>query len=647
MRFRLTFLAILICFLFKTAAPQSAVENPSAPRFERLGPFGGDVRSLLIDSSDPSAVYLGTSNGEIYKSADSGKSWRMLTPGIEQSSYVVDTLVQHPRDSMHIYAGAWDSYSEGGGLFESSDAGTTWTRIKLPHEFTDVRGIALCRSTPSYMLVATTVGVFLSKDGGGEWSSIGEGLLTKAHSVAIDPVDPNILYVGTWRLGYVSRDMGKSWTLVENKGMPLDSDIFSMTISPDNHSVVFASACSGVYRSDDGVRTWTRLRVRQDSSVFTIRAHIVYLDPTNSKKVYAGTTEGLYVSENEGRSWTLLTSKDVTVNTVQVDPSNNRLILLGTEYHGVLRSDDGGKTWPASNDGFVHKQIPWIQFDQDEKGRFIAGLHSGGGGWYSRKADGGDWTLEQIEPGLRTLSFLILPNGAGRLIGTPQGIYHRKNVSSPWKKLTGAIAMRTVYSLAIDQDRKAVYAGTDQGIYRAPIDTLAFRMPPNNRLSPIVWRIITPAKTPEIVFAATHLGILRSTDRGTTWKITSAHGLPERVMINSIVVSPTDKDHFFLGTSIGLFESDNGGVYWKQSGSRDMKTGIADILFLDGDEKRILAANQTTGGLFLSEDGGAEWEKIFDSGFASPVYCLAQDPDNPSLIYIGTRYEGVYRLTIE
>jgi photosystem II stability/assembly factor-like uncharacterized protein len=118
-------------------------------------------------------------------------------------------------------------------------------------------------------------------------------------------------------------------------------------------------------------------------------------------------------------------------------------------------------------------------------------------------------------------------------------------------------------------------------------------------------------------------------------------------MINSLVISPIDKDHFFAGTSAGIFESKSGGVYWEQTGGRDMKTGIADILFLDGDGKRLLAADQTTGGVFLSEDGGAKWEKIFDSEFAAPVNCLAQDPDNPSLIYIGTRNKGVYRLTIE
>ena len=636
------FLILLSAFLIHGIALRAA-EDVFAHRFEKLGPYGGDVRSLLIDVNDPRTVYLGTSNGEIYKSSDAGKSWRTLMPGIEQPSYVIDNLIQHPSNPGHIYAGAWDLYSEGGGLFESRDFGVTWARIKLPHESTAVRDIAFCRTRPDNMLVGTIEGVFLSTDGGNHWIEVGHSLLTKAESVAIDPIDPQILYVGTWRLGYVSRNQGKTWTRIE-RGMPLDSDVFSMAINPDNPSVVYGSACSGVYRSDDGVRSWTRLRVKPDQ--FTIRAQVVYLDPKDSNKVYTGTTEGLYVSHNSGRSWTLLTSRSITVNAIQVDPSDSRRILLGTEYQGILLSTDGGKTWTSSNDGFIHKQISWIQFDPTEKGTLLAGVQSGGGGWYNRRNPDEQWTLEQIEPGMRALSFLILPDDAGRLVGTPQGIYHQKSKAAPWKKLPGAITLRTVYSMAIDSNNKIIYAGTDQGIYRATVDTLDFKMPRGNRLVPKAWQIIAPKETPETVFAGTNMGLLRSQDRGVTWKVTSAYGLPERVMIHSIVVAPGENDHFFAGTSAGLFKSTSGGVYWEKAGSNSMRVGISAVLFLSGDSRRMLASDRDTGGLFYSKDGGVNWMKIFSHEFASPVYCLTEDPNDPSRIYIGTRNEGIYLLTL-
>ena len=104
-----------------------AAENP-LPSYERLGPFGGDVRSLLVDAQNASVIYLGASSGQIFKSIDFGKSWALIYPGLGRRDLVVDTLVQHPAVPEHLYAGAWDLRSEGGGLFESRDGGTPGTR---------------------------------------------------------------------------------------------------------------------------------------------------------------------------------------------------------------------------------------------------------------------------------------------------------------------------------------------------------------------------------------------------------------------------------------------------------------------------------------------------------------------------------------
>jgi len=636
------FLLAFICLILR-GIPLYADNRAPSFHFERIGPFGGDVRSLLIDASAPENIYLGASNGKIYKSGNAGKSWNVLSPGIEQPSYVIDKLVQHPSDPAHIYACAWDLDSEQGGLFESKDSGATWTRVKLPNAFSAVRGIALCRSKPTHILVATSEGAFISSDGGLHWAQTGDELLRQAKSVAIDPVDPRILYVGTWRLSYVSRDAGKSWTRIE-KGMPLDSDIFSITINPKDPSIVFSSACSGVYRSDNRAESWTRLKVKSGTDPFTIRSQVVYIDPSDVSRIYVGTTEGLLFSRDDGHSWTMLTSKDITVNTIQVNPRNPRKILLGTEYHGILSSNDGGATWEQSNEGFIHKQISWMTPDREEKGSMLAGLHSGGGGWYRYRDN--RWEPQQIEPGMRVLSFLILPGTAGRLAGTQQGIFLQKSKGAPWMQLKGAIAMRAIYSLEIDPGHPVVYAGTDQGIYRAPLDTLDFRIPPANRLNPKVWRVIAPSVTQGNIYAGTSLGLMRSQDRGTTWKIISAKGLPDRVTIYSIAVSPANQERFFAGTSAGLFESVNGGIAWHRSDTGNIGADISSVLFLDADGQRILAADRSFGGVFYSGDGGVHWDKIFSPDFASPVYSLMPDPTNHSRIYIGTRNEGIYRLTI-
>ena len=67
-------------------------------------------------------------------------------------------------------------------------------------------------------------------------------------SIAIDPKDPNVVYAGTWHLAWKTPDGGANWEHI-NKGMIDDSDVFSVIVDHSNPQNVFASACSGIYKS--------------------------------------------------------------------------------------------------------------------------------------------------------------------------------------------------------------------------------------------------------------------------------------------------------------------------------------------------------------------------------------------------------------
>ncbi len=613
--------------------------------FERIGPFGGNVRSLLMDSKIPHVVYLGTSHGKIYKSLDGGKSWNILHPGIGQNAYVVDTLVQHPSDSNHLYAGAWDLHSDGGGLFESKDAGSTWVQIPLPQISPAVRDLALCSNDATRMIVGTLAGAYVSADSGQTWEQVGGDLLQKAESVAIDPKDPRFLYVGTWRLGYRSSDFGKTWTRV-SKGMPLDSDIFSISLDNQNPEIIYASACSGVYRSTNRASSWTRLRLL--SGRLSIRAHVTYIDPSDSRRIYSGTTEGLFVSQNEGKTWERITSAGITVNAVQIDLRDNQCILLGTESQGVLRSEDGGRTWNESNLGFVSRQISQIIPDSSTSGKFFAGQLSGDGGFFLYDDSSNKWSkpASGITPGTQVLSLLSLPEKQGQLVGTSQGVFVRPYGKDSWDKLSGSIGKRIVYDLVFDQANSVLYAGTDEGIYRTSIAAMNFRPPPNYRFSPKVWSITLSPTTPGLIYAGTTLGILRSWDQGTTWNVISTYGLPPRVPIKCIAIMPSNAEHLLAGTSAGLYISKNGGIHWQRAADGRLAVDTSSIIFLDPSGSKILAADNTGGGVFLSEDEGLNWEKISLAGHGEPIHYLFQDLERQSRIYISTRSDGVYRLSL-
>jgi len=103
----------------------------------------------------------------------------------------------------------------------------------------------------------------------------------------------------------------------------------------------------------------------------------------------------------------------------------------------------------------------------------------------------------------------------------------------------------------------------------------------------------------------------------------------------------------FAGTSSGLYESQDGGNVWGRVLDGRLNVNISSVIFLDSTGTRILAADNTFGGVLLSEDAGDRWEKIEDPEFSSPARTLMQDSSHPSIIYVGTGTEGVYRLSVK
>jgi photosystem II stability/assembly factor-like uncharacterized protein len=617
--------------------------------FERLGPPGGSARSLLISTKNSKIVYSGTSDGQLFKSQDTGLSWNLLHPGIQRRQLVIDTMVEDPADPDHLFVGGWDLRSSGGGLFETRDTGQSWIQVKLPKENVAVRGMAISKKDPSHMIAGTGSGIYVSADGGKSWQTKGAGheAFLQTESVAIDPEDPRFLFAGTWHLGFRSGDFGKTW-IQNDKGMIFDSDVFSIVIDPRNPQNIFASACTGLYRSVDHGVSWTRLKVLPKS--YLVRALVVHIDPTDSARIYGGTTEGLFASRDSGRTWNRITPADWVVQTIQVSPVDGRVILIGTEVHGILRSEDGGRNWKESNTGFMNRAITRIVPDSSVPGRFLVGEFSEGriGGLYVFDSLRNGWVRPGAKetPGEGLLSLLALPGNRGRLAGTAHGVFLQRPGATEWKGLAGAIQKLTIYELAYDREKSWIFAGTNDGVYRARPDDLNFQKPPNFRVIPRVHALLVSHSVPGRIFAGTHMGILRSDDSGDTWNF-SANGIPDSTITQCLVFSPSSENRIFAGTTAGLYESKNGGRSWAPIPDGRLGVDVPSVIFLDAEGARLLVADNTLGGVLFSGDGGAHWEKIAQPEYGAPIRSLVQDPSHPSVVYLGTGTEGVYRLTLK
>ena len=221
----------------------------------------------------------------------------------------------------------------------------TWIPINNGLTNLNVKSIAIDPTNPDTIYIGTGNGVFKSINGGSNWSPTGLTGLSVT-DVVIDPIAPNIIYAGTPSAGvYKSTDSGNTWHTI-NSGFPT-LDVRRLAIDPQNNSILYAGPDGyGIYKSTDGGSHWISSGPGRD-----VREFIV--DPANPSIVYAATVQGILKTTNSGDSW-------FPVNTgvpspfifgLTIDPVNTTTLYAGPHQSGVIKTTNGGLNWFSSNSG--------------------------------------------------------------------------------------------------------------------------------------------------------------------------------------------------------------------------------------------------------------------------------------------------------
>ncbi len=415
-------------------SPANAVER--ARVWQMTGPFGGDVKALVIDPRNADRVLIGTNDGQLFRSTDGGQIWRRLRPGIKAPGFAI-TFIQFDRaQAGTIFVGlkqVQDAKDDatGGGLYVTENNGDSWRELAALRNHS-VLGLAQAATDPDVLVTVARDGVYHSADHGATWRRItpeNDKELTGFHSAAIDPRDPNTIFAGTWHLPWKTTDGGQTWKLTGMKetGMIDDSDIFSIRIDEASPDAMWMSACSGIYRSTDGSANWTKVKGIPYSAR---RTHTIYPHPTLPEVVFAGTIEGLWRSVKGGapETWRQVTSR-LVINAVAVHPDRPERVFAATENYGVLISNDGGENYELSNAGFISRYVNAIVADRTERGRIYAGvLYDSANGGFFISEDGG----------------------------------------LTWKQSVEGMGVRDVYSIyQSEAEPETIYAGTNSGLFRS------------------------------------------------------------------------------------------------------------------------------------------------------------------------------------
>ena len=624
------FLAVLAFF--------SIAESASAQTWVPVGPPGGDVRSMAADPRDSRRLYLGTANGLLYRSDDAGARWRRMTPGFPKRGVSLDDIVVDPRGT--VLVGYWEVGGSSGGIAQSLDGGKTFT-ILPGIEGQSVRGLAIAPSNPDMIVAGTIAGVFRSLDRGRTWdrlTPIGHPDLRNVGSVAVDPADPAIIYAGTWHLPWKTTDGGRTWTNIKT-GMIDDSDVMTLTIDRWNTKNVFATACSGIYRSSDAAARWSKVRGIPSSSR---RTRAFSQSPDNQKLLFAGTVEGLWMSEDAGVTWRLGTQKELVINSIVSLPGG--IVLLGTDGAGVVRSIDGGRSWVASNAGFSERFISRMVFDRVGR-RVLAGIWADrrhGGVFAAASARGPWYRFGTGLEGREVLSLGLIGNEV--IAGTDDGLFLSAGPIGAWQRLTTIVDGADVHPRVTDViavSPRKVLAATSKGLLKTSDGGRTWQRTPLGISEQISTLAVSPSDT-NLVVATTALGFFRSNDGGDTWTQVSG-GLGD-VLVHTVAFLPSRKDFLYAATPQGLFQSPDLGVTWERATG-----GIpwADItgLAVHPDGRTIYASDFSRGGVFRSVDAGASWNRIPGAGLASErIWTLAVDPSAPERVLAASPTGGLHLL---
>jgi photosystem II stability/assembly factor-like uncharacterized protein len=138
-----------------------------------------------------------------------------------------------------------------------------------------------------------------------------------------------------------------------------------------------------------------------------------------------------------------------------------------------------------------------------------------------------------------------------------------------------------------------------------------------------------------VTWSACGNGVLRSTDRGITWRITTGWNITE---VLKVKVDPNDPAVVYAATAYGVFRTDDSGETWRERNSGFLKPFVSDVIVDYSNSRRLLAASED--GIYESRDSGTRWKRIGlrDRG----VRTILQHPNDKKVFFAGTEDDGVF-----
>lgn len=586
-----------------------------------IGPFrGGRSTAVAGIPGDPLTYYFGGTGGGVWKTTDAGTTWKNVSDGFLETGSV-GALAVAPSDANVVYVGMGESEvrgvtsSHGDGVYRSTDAGKTWTHLGL-EATRQISEIRVHPSDPDTVWIAAQ---------GSPWG----------------PTEERGIYKST--------DGGVNWERVhfvdENSGAA------DLALDPTNPRILYAAFWdhqrkpwqvrsggpgSGIWKSVDGGASWEKLEEGLPAEMGKVGVAVSGADPERLWAIVEAEEGGLFRSDDAGKTWTLinpsrtLRARAWYYTKVFADPGDADTVYVLNAP--MLRSIDGGKSFTSIKVPHGDTHDLWIA---PENSKRMINANDGGANisWNGGKS----WSTQDNQPTAQFYRVATDNQYPYRVYGGQQDNSSVSIASrapgfgigrEAWFDVAGC---ESAY-LAFDPDApRYVYGGCYQGLVdELDVETragrqvmaypsLAFGADPKDLKYRFNWNapLLTSPHDRGVIYHAANV-LLRSDDRGHSWREIS----PDLTRDEEDKQGPT------------------GVPFTNETAGGEVYNTIFYVVESEHEAGTIWVGSDD-GLVHLTRDGGETWSNVTPAGLPeSQINAIEVSPHDPASAWIAvTRYK--------